>query len=44
MSAFAVIIFKCRSLIVEFFNVGRTWTVKCNPEYDGLILVLSLSL
>ena len=27
---------------MKFFNVGRTWTVKCNPEY-GLILVLSLS-
>ncbi|KAH1244186.1 WD repeat-containing protein DWA2 [Glycine max] len=24
--------------------IARTWTVKCNPEYDGMILVLSRSL
>lgn len=30
--------------IVAFPNTGRTWAVTCNPEYDGLILVSSLSL
>ena len=29
----------------SFSNDARTWAVRCNPEYEGLILVvLSLSL
>ena len=33
------------SLMGPFLTFAcRTWAVRCNPEYDGLILVLSLSL
>lgn len=31
------------ALIVTHWNVSRTWAVRYNPEYDGLILVCSLS-
>lgn len=35
----------CNLIEVAFLGVtGRTWAVRCNPEYEGLILVLSLSL